>query len=62
MGTVYILEVKINSTPEDALQQIEDKGYSIAYQDRINGRKVIKCGVNISSKARNIDGWKVVNN
>ena len=57
--SVFVLEVKINSTPEDALQQIEDKGYSIAYQDRINGRKVVKCGVNISSKERNINGWKI---
>ena len=27
--SVFVLEVKINSSPEDALQQIEDKGYNI---------------------------------
>ncbi|MCQ2976375.1 MAG: ATP-binding protein, partial [Bacteroidales bacterium] len=58
-NTVYVLEFKVDSSAEEALQQINDKGYSIAYQDRLQGRKVVKCGVNISSKARNIDGWKI---
>ncbi|MCQ2975797.1 MAG: ATP-binding protein [Bacteroidales bacterium] len=59
--TVYVLEIKVNSTPEDALKQIDDKGYAIAYQDKIKGRKVVKCGVNINSELRTIDRWTIVN-
>ena len=60
--TVYVLEIKVNSTPEDALKQIDDKGYAIAYQDKIKGRKVVKCGVNINSELRTIDRWTIKTN
>ncbi|MCQ2975433.1 MAG: ATP-binding protein [Bacteroidales bacterium] len=58
-NTVYVLEFKVDSSAEEALKQIDEKGYAIAYQDRVKGRNVVKCGININSKLRTIDGWKI---
>ena len=55
---VFVLELKVDKSVDDALAQIDDKGYSIPYEaDR---RKVTKCGVCLSSEARNITHWKIV--
>ena len=55
---VYIIEIKTDSTPDEALAQIEEKGYARPYTD--GHRKVFKIGVNFSSADRRIEGWKVV--
>lgn len=55
---IFVLELKVDSTVESALQQIDDKGYSIPYE--ADGRNVTKCGVSISSAARNISHWRAV--
>ena len=55
---VYVLELKVDKTVDEALAQIEDKGYAIPYS--ADGRRVIKCGVTISSHERNITHWKIV--
>lgn len=55
---VYVLELKVDKSVEDALAQIDDKGYAIPYE--ADGRKVTKCGVCISSEARNINHWRIV--
>lgn len=55
---VYIIEVKINSSADDALAQIEEKGYARPFAD--DHRKIFKIGVNFSTTERRIDGWKVV--
>lgn len=55
---VYVLELKVDKTVDDALKQIEDKGYAIQYE--ASGRKIIKCGVTISSEKRNITHWRAV--
>ncbi|MDO4824456.1 MAG: AAA family ATPase, partial [Bacteroidales bacterium] len=49
---VFVLELKVDDTVENALAQIDDKGYAIPYEteDRI----LVKCGVCISSEHRNI--------
>ena len=44
---IYIFEFKLNGTAEEALQQIDDKGYLIPYQ--ADGRKLIKIGVEFSA-------------
>ena len=55
---IYIMEFKLDGTAEEALRQIEEKGYAdpIAH----DGREVIKVGVNFSSAVRNIERWIVV--
>jgi hypothetical protein len=54
---IYIVEIKIDSTPEVALQQIEDKGYATPYLT--DGKEVIKIGVNFSTETRTVDRWIV---
>ena len=55
---IYVLELKVDKSVDDALRQIDDRGYSIPYE--ADGRKVTKCGVTISSEKRNIVHWKAV--
>ena len=54
---IYIFEFKLegNSTPAEALAQIEAKGYATPYQKR--GKKVIGIGVGFDAAKRNIGGW-----
>ena len=55
--TVYVMELKMDGSADEALQQIDDKGYAIPYE--ADGRKVVKVGINFSSKDRTIQEWKV---
>jgi hypothetical protein len=55
---VYVVELKINSTPEVALNQIEEKQYALPYME--GRRAVYKIGVNFSTDTRTLSGWKVV--
>jgi hypothetical protein len=48
---------KVDATPEEALTQIEDKGYAIAYE--AGHRQVVKVGVSYDKETRGIAGWKV---
>ncbi len=54
---IYVFEFKLegNATPEDALAQIETKGYATPYQH--SGKKVIAVGVSFNPDKRNIDSW-----
>ena len=55
---IFVLELKVDDTVEHALEQIDSKGYAIPYE--ADGRKVTRCGVTISSEARNITHWRIV--
>ena len=55
---IYIFEFKIDKSAEEAIKQIENKGY--AHQFNADKRKLFKIGVNFSSETRRIEGWKVV--
>ena len=57
---IYVLELKVDDTVENALAQIDSKGYAIPYE--ADGRTITKCGVTISSEARNIVHWRAVDN
>jgi hypothetical protein len=55
---VYVLELKINSTPEVALKQIDEKEYAVPF---LEGRRAVyKIGVNFSTETRSISEWKVI--
>ena len=54
---VYIFEFKLDGTADEALQQIEDKGYSKPYLS--DSRQVFKIGANFSSETGTIEDWKV---
>jgi hypothetical protein len=51
----YVMEFKFDGTAEEAMQQINDKNYTLPFA--VDGRKLIKVGVNFSSKTRNIERW-----
>ena len=55
---IYIVELKVNSTAEVALQQIEEKGYAKPFVD--DPRKLFKIGVSFSTADRRVDDWRVV--
>ena len=55
--TIYLFEFKLDSTPEIALQQIDDKDYSFHYYD--DPRQIVKIGANFSTKLRRLTGWIV---
>ena len=55
---VYVIEFKMNSSAEAALQQIEEKGYTKPYA--ADPRTVICLGINFSSQTGTLDGFKAV--
>jgi hypothetical protein len=55
---IYVVEIKIDSTPETALKQIEEKGYAVPYMT--GPRAVVKVGVNFSTADKTLSDWKVV--
>ena len=54
---IYIFEFKLDGTAEDALKQIEEKGYATEYA--ADSRKLFKVGVNFSSETGTISDWAV---
>ena len=55
--TIYVMELKVNDTAENALKQINDNGYATSYLT--DGRKVVKVGVRFNTDKHTIDEWKV---
>ena len=55
--SIYVFEFKMdeNATAEDALAQIDDKGYLIPYS--ADHRRLVKIGVEFSKKAKGIKRW-----
>jgi len=54
---IYVFEFKLNGTAEEAIRQIDDKGYLIPYQ--LDSRKLVKIGVEFSKEERNINRFLV---
>ena len=57
---IYVFEFKLEGTAEDALRQIDEKGYMLPYS--VDGRKLIKVGVKkvgieFSTDTRNVSRW-----
>ena len=57
---VYIFEFKLDGTADEALQQIEDRGYAKAYEADM--RTLYKIGASFSSKTGTVEEWRVDNN
>lgn len=54
--TVYVMELKYGGTAEEALAQIDSKGYAIPWE--AGGKRVVKAGVSFDPEQRTIDeGW-----
>lgn len=54
---IFVFEFKLNGSAEDALKQIDEKGYLIPY--KLDGRTLVKVGVNFSKETRNIERYVV---
>lgn len=54
---IYVMEFKLDGTAEEALRQIEEKGYAQPFAS--DGRKLFKIGVNFSNTTRSIDTWLI---
>lgn len=52
---VYVFELKYDGSAEDAIKQIDDKGYLIPYS--AEGKRLVKVGVNYDSTQRTIGDW-----
>ena len=53
--TTYVFEFKADGTAQEALEQIDDKGYAIPYQTE--GRRVVKVGVKFDTGTRTPESW-----
>lgn len=54
---IYIIEVKLDGTADEALRQIEERRYAAPFA--ADGRCVYRIGVNFSSATRGIEEWKI---
>ncbi len=54
---IYVIELKYDGSAEKALHQIEEKKYDRKFQ--MDGRQIIRIGVNFSSETRCIEDWKI---
>ncbi|WP_290145591.1 AAA family ATPase, partial [Bacteroides acidifaciens] len=55
---IYVFEFKLEGTVDEALKQIDEKGYLLPY--RTDGRELVKVGVSFNAEERNIGEYKVV--
>jgi hypothetical protein len=53
--TIYVFELKVTSSAEDAVSQIDEKGYAIPFET--DGRKVVKVGVKFDKETRTPINW-----
>ena len=54
---IYIIELKLDGTADEALQQIEEKQYAAPFA--MDKRTIIKIGATFGSESRKMDEWKV---
>ena len=54
---IYLFEFKRDESAEKALQQINDKGYTLPFA--ADSRKLYKIGVSFDSEKRMLSEWKV---
>ena len=54
---IYIMELKMDATADEALKQIEDKGYAKPFA--ADPRQIFKIGVAFSKQTRRIEEWKI---
>ena len=52
---IYVFEFKLDGSANEALAQINNRGYLIPYT--ADDRKLVKIGVNFDPRERNIGEW-----
>ena len=56
--TIYVFELKVNGTAQEALAQIDDRGYALPFQT--DGRRVVKVGVMFDVNTRIPESWEIM--
>ena len=56
-NVIYVIELKRDGTPEEALEQIREKDYTRQFLG--DPRPVVELGITFSTETRNITAWKV---
>lgn len=52
---IYVMEFKIDSSAEEALRQIDEKGYPLQFSK--SGKTIFKIGANFDTKTRLLSNW-----
>ena len=55
--TIYVFELKVDKSAEEALTQIDEKGYMLPYHSE--GERLVKIGISFDSTQRTISEWKI---
>ena len=55
--TIYVFELKVDKSADEALAQIDEKGYMLPYHSE--GKRLVKIGINFDSTQRTIRDWKI---
>ena len=57
-NSIYIVEIKIRGTVDDAIKQIDEKGYIDMYKKK--HKNIYKLAIIFDVKERNIAEWKLI--
>lgn len=61
---IYVFEFKLDGSADEALKQIDDKGYLLPYSATLaeNGtpKKLVKVGANFDKEKRTLGDWKII--
>ena len=55
--TIYVFELKVDKSTDEALAQIDEKGYMLPYHSE--GKRLVKVGISFDSTQRTISEWKI---
>ena len=55
--TIYVFELKVDKSADEALAQIDEKGYMMPYH--AEGKRLVKIGISFDSTQRTIRDWKI---
>ena len=55
--TIYVFELKVDKSADEALAQIDEKGYMLPYH--AEGKRLVKIGISFDSTQRTIRDWKI---
>ncbi|MBR5781960.1 MAG: PD-(D/E)XK nuclease domain-containing protein [Bacteroidales bacterium] len=54
---IYVMELKVDATAKEALDQINEKQYTLPYFS--DSKHIVKLGISFSSRTRTIEDWIV---
>ena len=52
---IYVIELKLNKTAQDAMQQIHDRNYALKFRNR--GKRIMLIGANLDSDKGQLTDW-----